>query len=97
MDALPLCMFLKLRVYFVEIVNLVGLACPIADHMGCGNYAITYADNQMELYLIVTLIKCAIKQNYVRIHANITSMKEKLIIIIKLSLRKRQIDYKKAN
>ena len=51
----------------------------------------------MELYLIVTLIKCAIKQNYVRIHANITSMKEKLIIIIKLSLRKRQIDYKKAN
>ena len=45
MDALPLCMFLKLRVYFVEIVNLVGLACPIADHMGCGNYAITYADN----------------------------------------------------
>ena len=57
----------------------------------------------MELYLIVTLIKCAIKQNYVRIHANITSMKEKLIIIIKLSLRKgklitkRQIDYKRGN
>ena len=62
MDALSLCMFLKLRVYFVEIVNLVGLACPVADHMGYGNYAITYADNQMEIYLIVTLIKCAIKQ-----------------------------------
>ena len=45
MDALPLCMFLKLRVYFVETVDLVGLACPIADHVGCGNYAITYADN----------------------------------------------------
>ena len=45
MDALPLCMFLKLRVYFVEIVYLVGLACHVTDHMGCSNYAITYANN----------------------------------------------------
>jgi len=41
MDALPLCMFLKLRVYFVEIVDLEGLACPVADHVGCSNYVIT--------------------------------------------------------
>ena len=34
MDALPLCMFLRLRLYFVEIVDLVGLTCPIADHVG---------------------------------------------------------------
>ena len=45
MDALPLCMFLKLRLYFVEIVDLVGLASPIADHVGCSNYATTYANN----------------------------------------------------
>ena len=45
MDALPLCMFLKLRVYFVKIVDLVGLVCPVTDHMGFSNYAITYADN----------------------------------------------------
>ena len=45
MDAPPLCMFLKLRVFFVKIVDLVGLACPIADHVGCGNYATTYTYN----------------------------------------------------
>ena len=45
MDALSLCMFLKLRVYFVELVDLVGLAYPAVDHVGCGNYATTYADN----------------------------------------------------
>ena len=45
MDALPLCMFLRLRVYFVEIVDLVGLTCPIVDHVGCSNYATTYVDN----------------------------------------------------
>ena len=38
-------MFLKLRVYFVEIVNLEGLAYPVADYMGYSNYVITYADN----------------------------------------------------
>ena len=45
MDARPLCMFLKLRVYFVEMVDLVGLACPIVDQMECSNCATTYADN----------------------------------------------------
>ena len=45
MDALSLCMFLKLRVYFVELVDLVGLAYPIADHVGCSNCATTYANN----------------------------------------------------
>ena len=45
MDALSLCMFLKLKVYFVEMVDLVGLACPVADHVECSNYATTYADN----------------------------------------------------
>ena len=45
MDALPLCMFLKLRLYFVEIVDLVGLTRPVADHVGCSNYATTYANN----------------------------------------------------
>ena len=45
MDALSLCMFLKLRVYFVELVDLVGLAYPIADHVRCSNCATTYANN----------------------------------------------------
>ena len=45
MDALPLCIRLKLKVYFVKIVDLVGLACPFADHVGCRNDATTYVDN----------------------------------------------------
>ena len=45
MDALPLCMFLKLKVYFVKIVDLLGLAYPFADHVGCRNCATTYANN----------------------------------------------------
>ena len=45
MDTLPMCLFLKLRLYFVEIMDLVGLTCPIANHVRCGNYATTYADN----------------------------------------------------
>ena len=45
MDALPLCMFLKLRVYFVEIIDLVGLTCPVAEHVRCSNYATIYADS----------------------------------------------------
>ena len=45
MDALPLCIRLKLKVYFVKIVDLVGLAYPVVDHVGCSNYATTYADN----------------------------------------------------
>ena len=62
MDALPWCMFLKLRICFVQIVDLIGLAGPTTDHVGHSNYVINYADNQMVLYLIVTLIKCAVKQ-----------------------------------
>ena len=45
MDALPLCMFLRLRLYFVKIVDLAGLTYPVAAHIGCSNYATTYADN----------------------------------------------------
>ena len=45
MDTLPMRLFLKLWLYFVEIMDLVDLTCPIADHMRCGNYATTYADN----------------------------------------------------
>ena len=35
----------EVKVYFVKIVDLVGLAYPVADHVGCSNYATTYADN----------------------------------------------------
>jgi len=64
MDTLSWCIFLRLRLrlYFVEIVDLVDLTCPVAEHMRC-----------------------------------ISIMKEKLTIIIKLSLEKRQIDYKRVN
>ena len=58
MDILPLCVFLRLRLYFVKIVDLVGLTYPVTDHVRCGNYATTYADNKMDLYLIVMLVKC---------------------------------------
>ena len=45
MDILPLCVFLRLRLYFVKIVDLVGLTYPVTDHVRCDNYATTYADN----------------------------------------------------
>ena len=42
-------MFLNLKVYFVEIVDLEGLTCPIADNVGYSNYVITYVDNSIGL------------------------------------------------
>ena len=39
-----MCMFLKLKLYFAEMVDLVGLICLVADHMRYDNYAATYAD-----------------------------------------------------
>ena len=62
MDTLSWCIFLRLRLYFVEIVDLVDLTCLVAEQVRC-----------------------------------ISIMKEKLTIIIKLSLEKRQIDYKRVN
>ena len=51
----------------------------------------------MELYLIVIQLSVKWNRNYVWIHTNIISMKEKLTIIIKLSLGKMKIDYKRVN
>ena len=62
MDTLSWCMFLKLRICFVQIVDLIGLAYPTTNQVGHSNYVITYTDNQMELYITITLIKCAVKQ-----------------------------------
>ena len=39
-----MCMFLKLKSYFAEVVYLVSLACLDAGHVKCDNYAATYAD-----------------------------------------------------
>ena len=58
MDVVLLCMFLGLRLHVVKIVDLLGLTWSVANHARCGNCATTYADNQMELYLIVMLVKC---------------------------------------
>ena len=44
MDTTPLCMFLRLKLYFAEIVDLVGLHCLAANHMRWDYYAVTYAD-----------------------------------------------------
>ena len=43
-DTLPLCMFLRLRLYFAEVVYLVGLTYLVADHVKCDNYATTYTE-----------------------------------------------------
>ena len=32
-------------IHFVEIIDLVGLTCSAANHMGCSNCATTYVDN----------------------------------------------------
>ena len=37
-------MFSSLRLYFVKIVDLVDLTCPVADHVRRGDYATTYVD-----------------------------------------------------
>ena len=39
-----MCMFLKLKPYFAEVVDLVNLACLDAGHVMCDNYAATYAN-----------------------------------------------------
>ena len=44
MDATPLCMFLRLKLYCVEIVDLVGLTYLAADHVRWDDYATTYVD-----------------------------------------------------
>ena len=36
--------FLRLKLYFAEMVDLIGLTCLATDHMRCDNYAATYAD-----------------------------------------------------
>ena len=38
------CMLLKLKLYFAEVVDLVNLACPDADHVMCDNYVATHSD-----------------------------------------------------
>ena len=35
MNTLPLCLFLRLRLYFVKIVDLVDLTYPVVDHVRC--------------------------------------------------------------
>ena len=35
MDTLPWCIFLRSRLYFVEIVDLVDLTFLVADHVRC--------------------------------------------------------------
>ena len=44
MDILPWCMFSRLRLYFVKILYLMDLTCPVADHVRRGDYATTYVD-----------------------------------------------------
>ena len=39
-----MCLFLKLKLYFVEMEDLVSLTCFATDHVICESYATTYAD-----------------------------------------------------
>ena len=39
-----MCIFLKLKLYFAEMVDLVSLTCLATDHVMCDNYATTYVD-----------------------------------------------------
>ena len=57
-DALQLCMFLRLRLHFAGIMDLAGLTYSVANHVGCDNYATTFTNKWMGLCLIVTVIKC---------------------------------------
>ena len=38
-------MFLRLRLHFAEIVELVGLTYSVVNYVECGNCAIIYAYN----------------------------------------------------
>ena len=37
-------MFLKLKLYLAEVLDLVSLACLDVGHVMCDNYAATYVD-----------------------------------------------------
>ena len=39
-----MCMFLKLKLYFAEMVDLVSLTYLAAGHVMFDNYAVTYVD-----------------------------------------------------
>ena len=38
------CVFLRLKLYFAEMVDLVDLTCFAANHIRCDNYTTTYVD-----------------------------------------------------
>ena len=44
MNTTSMCMFLKLKLYFAQVVDLVNLACLDAGHVMYDNYAATYAN-----------------------------------------------------
>ena len=44
MNTTSMCMFLKLKLYFAQVVDLVNLACLDAGHVMYDNYAVTYAN-----------------------------------------------------
>ena len=39
-----MCMFLKLKLYFAEMVDLVSLTCLATNHMRYDNYATIYVN-----------------------------------------------------
>ena len=44
MYATLLCMSLKLKLCFADVMDLVDLICFAADHMRWDNFFVTYAD-----------------------------------------------------
>ena len=39
-----MCIFLRSKLYFAGMKDLISLTCLAADHMGCDNYAAIYAN-----------------------------------------------------
>ena len=39
-----MCMFLRLKLYFAKMVDLVSLTCLATNYEMCVNYAATYVD-----------------------------------------------------
>ena len=52
----------KVKAILAKVVDLVNLACPDADHVMCDNYAATHSNQKVKLHLIITFVKCWMKQ-----------------------------------
>ena len=98
MYAALLCMFLKLELCFVEMVNLVDFTCFTTNYVRWDNFSVTYVD-WWEKGFALLLHLLSVKQygNYISTCIRITKVRKIFVLFINNSLEARRIEYKRGN